>query len=43
MAIRRAIKDIREDDRPLADHLARQIRCGFNPCYTSDPEVRWET
>jgi hypothetical protein len=42
-AIARAIGDIADFDRPFADHLRRHIQCGRNPCYTPDPNIRWET
>jgi hypothetical protein len=42
-AIRRAIDDIGEFDRPLADHLRRRVRGGAHPRYEPDQGVRWET
>ncbi|MBX9625635.1 MAG: 7-cyano-7-deazaguanine synthase [Gemmataceae bacterium] len=42
-AVRRAIKDIREFDPALADHLAGRVRCGRELRYTADQGVRWET
>ena len=43
-AIRRAVKDIGQFDKRLADHLTSpRLSCGLNPCYTPDQDITWET
>jgi hypothetical protein len=43
-AIRRAVKDIRQFDRRLADHLKSPcLCCGLNPCYSPVQDIAWET
>ncbi len=42
-AIRRAVDDIRDYDRALADHLQRpRLSCGRSPCYRPDDNRTWE-
>ncbi len=43
-AIRRAVKDIGQFDKRLADHLKSPcLCCGLNPCYSPAQDVTWET
>jgi hypothetical protein len=44
VAIRRAVRRIGHYDTRLADHLSHpRLVCGWNPCYTPGPGIRWET
>jgi len=43
-AIRRAVGEISQFNKRLADHLKSPcLHCGFNPCYSPDQDVTWET
>jgi hypothetical protein len=43
-AIRRAVDEIANYDRRLAEHLkSPRIRCGWNPCYDSQTDIEWDT
>jgi hypothetical protein len=44
VAIRRAVGRIGRYDARLAEHLSPpRLVCGWNPCYTPGPGIRWET
>jgi len=41
-AIQKAIRKIKEEDRPCGLHLQRNISCGANPKYAPSPPVDWQ-
>lgn len=42
-AVRRAINKIGKTDEEFADHLKQSIRCGLDPIYRPDTDIKWET